>query len=207
MVSSYLQLLERRYNDKLDDDAREFIGFAVDGAKRMQALINDLLVYSRIGVREELRGRIDLNEIVARELKSLEVAIREANAVIEVARLPVITGEGGQMGQVFLNLIGNALKFRKPGVAPVIAITCERRGESWLITVADNGIGMDPQYKERIFQIFQRLHTRTEYPGTGIGLAICKRIIDGHGGTIAVETSPGSGSKFKITLPDRRTTP
>ncbi len=207
MVSSYLQLLDRRYHDKLDEDARDFIGFAVDGAKRMQALINDLLVYSRIGVREELRGRIDLNEIVARELKSLEVAVREAAAVVEVARLPMINGEGGEMGQVFLNLIGNALKFRKPGVEPVISITSEHRGDTWQITVADNGIGMDPQYKERIFQIFQRLHTRSEYPGTGIGLAICKRIIEGHGGSITVDTAPGAGSKFKITLPNRRPTP
>jgi PAS domain S-box-containing protein len=207
MVSSYLQLLERRYNDRLDDDAREFIGFAVDGAKRMQALINDLLVYSRIGQREEVHGRVDLNDIVARELKSLEVAIREADAVVEVARLPVVTAEGGQMGQLFLNLIGNALKFRRPGVRPTIGITAERGADSWTITVSDNGIGMDPQYRERIFQIFQRLHTRSEYPGTGIGLAICKRIVDGHGGTIAVETAQGAGSKFKITLPDRRRTP
>jgi PAS domain S-box-containing protein len=206
MVSSYLQLLERRYASKLDDDAREFIAFAVDGAKRMQALIQDLLAYSRIGTKEDVWSRVDLNDTVARVAKDLELAIRENGARLDVDRLPIITAEPTQMGQLFLNLIGNALKFQRSDTPPVIRVKAQREGDGWLFSVSDNGIGIDPQYSERIFQIFQRLHTRQEYPGTGIGLAICKRIVERHSGEIRVRSSPGEGATFSFTIPDRRHT-
>jgi PAS domain S-box-containing protein len=204
MVSSYLQLLERRYKGQLDDDASEFIGFAVDGAKRMQALISDLLAYSRIGTREEVHSRVDLNETVQRVLKDLEVAIRETGAVVQVDRLPTITAEATQIRQLLQNLVGNALKFHKPGQPPAIEVTSRREADAWIFAVRDHGIGLDPQYRDRIFQIFQRLHTRQEYPGTGIGLAICKRIVERHGGTITVDSSPGDGATFTFTVPDRK---
>lgn len=206
MVSSYLQLLERRYASRLDDDAREFIGFAVDGAKRMQALINDLLAYSRIGTREEVHSKVDLNEVVRRVLKDLEIAVRESGAIVRVERLPTVTAEPSQMAQLLLNLVGNALKFRRADAVPEIGISARRDGDAWRVSVRDNGIGIDPQYRDRIFQIFQRLHTRQEYPGTGIGLAICKRIVERHGGEIQVEPTPGGGSTFVFSLPDRRHT-
>lgn len=204
MVSSYLQLLERRYPHQLDDDAREFIAYAVDGAKRMQALINDLLAFSRIGTREEVQSRVALDEVVAQVLRDLDVAVGEAGASVQVDRLPTITSEPSQMHQLFLNLIGNALKFHAPGVVPDVHVSARRVGEAWEMSVTDNGIGLDPQYRDRIFQIFQRLHTRTEFPGTGIGLAICKRIVERHGGSIRVESTPGHGATFAFTVPDRR---
>lgn len=204
MVSSYLQLIERRYNDKLDDDGREFIGFAVDGAKRMQALIQDLLAYARVGRTDVAHVKVDLGEVVGRVLRDLDVAVRETGARVTVGPLPTVTGDAGQLGQLYQNLVGNALKFRKPGAAPEIGIGARHQGTGWELWVADDGIGLDPTYTDRIFQIFQRLHTRAEYPGTGIGLAICKRIVEHHGGTIRVEGAPGAGATFTFTVPDRR---
>ena len=204
MVSSYLQLLERRYADRLDDDAREFIGFAVDGAKRMQALIQDLLAYSRIGAKEDVHSRVDLNETMARVLKDLEVAVADAGATVQADPLPTVTAEPAELAQLLSNLVGNALKFRRPGVPPVVQVSARHLGDRWEIAVRDNGIGLEPKYADRIFQIFQRLHTRQEYPGTGIGLAICKRIVERHGGAIRVESIPGEGTTFSFTLPDRR---
>jgi PAS domain S-box-containing protein len=202
MVSSYLQLLEQRYKDKLDEDAREFIGFAVDGAKRMQALIHDLLAYSRAGQPEVDHGQVDLNEVVRQVLDDLALTIEENGARVSVGPLPTVQGAPGQLGQVFQNLLSNALKFRKPGEPPVIEISA-RRQDGWVISVTDHGIGIEPQYAERIFQIFQRLHTRAEYEGTGIGLAICKRIVEQHGGIIRLEPQD-EGATFTFTLPDRR---
>jgi PAS domain S-box-containing protein len=204
MVSSYLQLLERRYKDKLDEDAREFIGFAVDGAKRMQALIHDLLAYSRVGQPDVVHVKVDLNEVVRQVLDDLALTIEESGARVSVGPLPTVNGEPGQLGQVFQNLLSNALKFRKPDQPPVIEATAHRQDEGWAISVRDEGIGIEPQYADRIFQIFQRLHTRHEYPGTGIGLAICKRIVEQHGGTIRLDSQLGVGSTFTFTLPDRK---
>jgi light-regulated signal transduction histidine kinase (bacteriophytochrome) len=204
MVSSYLQLLERRYKDKLDDDAREFIGFAVDGAKRMQALINDLLAYSRVGQPDAVHVEVALDKVASRVLEDLALTLQETGAKVTVGPLPAVRGEPSQLGQVFQNLISNALKFHRPGQPPTVEVRAHRQEGGWAITVRDEGIGLDPQYKDRIFQIFQRLHTREEYPGTGIGLAICKRIVEQHGGTIGVESRLGSGTAFTFTLPDRR---
>ncbi|MEQ1503669.1 MAG: ATP-binding protein [Myxococcota bacterium] len=204
MVSSYLQLLERRYGDQLDADAKDFIGFAVDGAKRMQALINDLLAYSRVGRTEAPHVKVDLGEVVRRVLEDLAVAVRESGAVVHVDRLPMVVGDAPLLGQVFQNLVANALKFQRPGVPPEVWIEARRDDAGWTIAVRDAGIGLEPKYADRIFQIFQRLHTRAEYPGTGIGLAIVKRIVEEHGGVVRVESVPGAGATFSFTLPDRR---
>jgi signal transduction histidine kinase len=203
MVSSYLQLVERRYQPVLDDDGREFIAFAVDGARRMQALINDLLLFSRIGSPQGSLTRVDLNETVRTVHKDLEVRIRETGAVLRVDLLPTIVADPGQMRQLFQNLFSNALKFHKPGEAPDVHIWALWQGNGWTFSVRDTGIGMDPQYRQRIFHIFQRLHTRVEYPGTGIGLAICRRIAEQHGGQIDVETELGVGTTFHVRLPLR----
>ena len=204
MVSSYLQLLERRYTDKLDDDAREFIGYAVDGAKRMQALIQDLLAYARVGRADVAHIKVDLGEVVGRVLADLALGIRDAGAVVTVGMLPTVSGDAVQLGQLYQNLVGNALKFCKPGLPPRIDIGASRQAAGWDLWVRDDGIGLDPIYADRIFQIFQRLHTRTEYPGTGIGLAICKRIAEHHGGTLRVESEPDAGATFTCSIPDRR---
>jgi light-regulated signal transduction histidine kinase (bacteriophytochrome) len=203
MVTSYTQLLARRYKGKLDEDADEFITFAVDGATRMQGLIQDLLAYSRVGTRGAAFAPTDCNRVVEQVLGDLSAAITEAGATVTHDPLPTVTADAGQLGQLFLNLIGNAVKFR--GQAPPrIHVTAERADGAWRFAVMDNGIGLDPQYADRIFVIFQRLHTRAEYPGTGIGLAICKKIVERHGGRIWVEATPGGGSTFVFTIPDPR---
>jgi signal transduction histidine kinase len=205
MVSSFLQLLEKRYQNQLDKEAIEFIGFAVDGAKRMQALINDLLAYSRVGTRGNPFTRVDCQALLNHVLDNLKLAKEESQAEIISEGLPTVMGDGTQLEQVFQNLIANAIKFH--GLeSPRIKVGAERREHKWLFWVADNGIGIDPQYAERIFLIFQRLHTRDEYPGTGIGLAICKRIIDRHAGRIWMESDPASGkpgTTFYFTIPDK----
>ena len=200
MVSSYTQLLARRYKDKLDADADEFIDYAVDGAKRMQTLINDLLVYSRVGTRGKELEPTDMGTVFGAACANLRVAIEESGATITSNVLPTVMGDNNQLVQLFQNLIGNAVKFRDKERAPEIYVEAERRGGEWLFWVRDNGIGMDPQYAERIFVIFQRLHGKTEYSGTGIGLAICKKIVERHGGRIWVESEPGVGSTFCFTL-------
>ncbi len=203
MVASYLQLLERRYKDKLDADANEFISYAVDGAGRMQTLINDLLAYSRVGTQGKPFKLTDYGEVLKRALLQLKIAIEESGAVITYDEpLPHIMGDENQLTQVLQNLVSNAIKFQgKEG--PRIHIGVKQMEGEWVFSVKDQGIGMDPQYKDRIFLIFQRLHNRTEYLGTGIGLAICKRIIERHGGRIWVESEPEKGSTFYFTLPDR----
>jgi signal transduction histidine kinase len=200
MVSSYTQLLAKRYKEKFDADADEFIGYVVDGVTRMQRLINDLLAYSRVGRRGEVFKPIDCGTVVEAALKNLKVAIEESGAVVTHDPLPTVMADGGQLGQLFQNLIGNALKFRNEE-PPRVHVTSERNGREWVFSVRDNGIGIDPQYAERIFMIFQRLHTREEYSGTGIGLAVCKKIVERHGGRIWVESKPGEGAIFHFTFP------
>jgi nitrogen fixation negative regulator NifL len=203
MVASYTQLLANRYRGRLDSDADEFIGYAVDGATRMQGLINDLLAYSRIGRSGSPREPTDCSGVLGRVLTDLKVAIEESGAVVTHGTLPEVMGDAAQLRQVFQNLISNAIKFRGQE-PPRIHVSCERSGDDWLFSVRDNGIGIDPQYSDRIFVIFRRLHTKAEYPGTGIGLAICRRVVERHGGRIWVESEPGKGSTFFFTLPVER---
>jgi PAS domain S-box-containing protein len=202
MVASYTQLLARRYRDKLDDDAREFIGYAVDGVTRMQGLIADLLSFSRVGSRGGAFEPVALEKVLERTLANLEAAIEESGATVTHDPLPTVTADPVQLGQLFQNLVGNAVKFRGEA-APKVHVSAERQGAEWRLGVHDNGIGIEPEYLERIFVIFQRLHGRGEYPGTGIGLAICKKIVERHGGRIWVESRPGQGSTFYFTLPAR----
>jgi len=202
MVSSYTQLLARRYRDRLDDDAREFIGYAVDGVNRMQSLIADLLAFSRVGSRGGAFEPVELGGVLERALANLETAIEESGATVTADPLPTVRADRVQLGQLFQNLIGNAVKFRGDA-APRVHLSAERRGGEWHFALSDNGIGIEPEYAERIFVIFQRLHGRTEYPGTGIGLAICRKIVERHGGRIWVESRPGEGSTFHFTLATR----
>jgi PAS domain S-box-containing protein len=202
MVASYTQLLARRYRGKLDADADEFIGYAVNGANRMQQLIRDLLEYSRVGTRGGEFAPVACDEIVAQILGDLAAAIGETGATIVAGALPTVSADRSQLRQLFQNLVENALKYRSDA-PPVVHIDASREGDDWHFTVRDNGIGIGPEYAERIFVIFQRLHTQAEYPGTGIGLAVCKRIVERHGGRIWVESQPGEGATFHFTLPIR----
>jgi light-regulated signal transduction histidine kinase (bacteriophytochrome) len=203
MVASYTQLLARRYQGRLDADADEFIGFAVDGARRMQELINDLLTYSRVGSRAlELRS-VDVNRVVDRVIGDLGGAMQDSGAHVTRDDLPTLHADATQMEQLFQNLIANAIKFRRPNVPPEVHVSARRFAPGWTFAVTDNGIGIEPQYLERIFVLFQRLHSRAEYPGTGIGLAICKKIVERHGGTLTVHSAPGQGTTFEFSLPDR----
>ncbi|NJL39023.1 MAG: GAF domain-containing protein [Leptolyngbyaceae cyanobacterium SM1_4_3] len=203
MVASYLQLLERRYRGQLDDTADEFIDYAVDGAARMQTLINDLLDYSRVDSRGKSFVIISGSAILDRAIANLQPAIEAANATLTCAPLPKIMADATQLTQLFQNLISNALKFHSD--QPLhIHVSAQHQADAWLLSVQDNGIGIDSEYADRIFLIFQRLHSRGEYPGTGIGLAICKKIVERHGGNIWVESQPGQGSTFYFTIPDRR---
>jgi signal transduction histidine kinase len=200
MVASYVQLIEQRYAKSLDAEAHEFIGYAVDGAKRMQALIDDLLTYSRVGMRGKPLEPTDCRKVVDTALGSLKIAIAESGAQITSGPFPMVMGDAEQLTQVFQNLIANAIKFRN-GANPRIDVRAVRQGEFWQFEVEDDGIGIAPEYAERIFVMFQRLHTRSAYPGTGIGLAICKKIVERHGGRIWVESAQGHGAVFKFTLP------
>jgi PAS domain S-box-containing protein len=200
MVSSYVQLLARRYQGKLDSDADEFIGFAVDGAKRMQNLINDLLAYSRVGTRGSGFMPVSAEFLLEEAKANLQLTIEESGARITQDALPVVHGDPVQLASVFQNLLGNAIKFHG-SEPPCIHISAQQEAEHWIFSVRDNGMGIDPQFAERIFIIFQRLNDRTRYPGTGIGLAICKRIILRHGGRIWVQSEPGQGAVFYFTLP------
>lgn len=200
MISSYTQLLAKRYKDQLDGDANEFINYAVDGANRMQVLINDLLSYSRVGTKGEDFSHVDLNSVLEAVKANLKGVIEETGAVIKYSKLPTVMADNSQMIQLFQNLIGNAVKFRREGVTPEIEITSKKEGNLFRFVVKDNGIGIDKKYLDRIFVIFQRLHTKEEFPGTGIGLAICKKIVERHGGEISVESAEGKGSDFTFTL-------
>jgi signal transduction histidine kinase len=218
MVSSYTQLLGKRYEGKLDEKADLYIHYAVDGANRMQALIQDLLKYSRAGTSQVPMVAVDTGRIVNDVMNVLQIAVEESRTKLEVGPLPTVLGDAGQLAQVFQNLIGNALKFRREGVEHTVTVSAEHEPPSmasgramWRFTIRDNGIGIAPQYFERIFVIFQRLHTRENFSGSGIGLAICQRIIERHGGRIWVEStqvgddpahdSAGVGSSFHFTLP------
>ncbi|MFC4535737.1 sensor histidine kinase [Sphaerisporangium dianthi] len=200
-VASFTQMLEQRYGDQLDDRAKQYIGFAVDGAKRMQALINELLTFSRIGRLNAEHTRLKLNETVDLAVRNLAGRLEDTGGVVEAAELPEITGDRTQLVMLWQNLIGNALKFRHPDRAPVVRIDAERDGDEWRITVTDNGIGIEPRYAEKIFLIFQRLHTRDAYEGTGIGLALCRKIASYHGGRIELDLAFTGGSRFIIHLP------
>ena len=200
MVTSYVQLLARRYQGQLDDDADEFIHYAVDGVSRMQELIHALLSYSRVGTRGKPPRPTNCERIVDLTLANLQVAIEESGAMVTRDPLPTVTADSSQLLQVFQNLIGNAIKFRGHE-APRIHVGAERRGDEWLFWVGDNGMGIDPQYHERVFAVFQRLHSREEHPGAGIGLAICRRIVQRHGGRMWVESDLGKGATFYFTIP------
>lgn len=201
MVASYCQLLQRRYNEKLDKDANEFIGFAVEGANRMQRLINDLLSYSRIGRKGGDPAPFEFADAVAGALANLKAAISDSGAIVNVGTLPRVVGVRMQLTQLMQNLVGNAIKFHREGVTPTISVSATTEGAMSHIVVEDNGIGIEPQYLDRVFLIFQRLHERNKYPGTGIGLAIAKKVIEYHGGRIWIESTPGQGSRFHFTLP------
>ncbi len=201
MVSSYTQLLANRYQNKLDEDANVFIQFAVDGAKRMQALIQDLLIFSRLSAETIRKEPVDANELYDSALKNLAMGISETNTLVTKDELPVICGDKSQLGQLFQNLIGNAIKYRGPEKNNQIHVSVGRVNDRWQFCVQDNGIGIETEYFERIFVIFKRLHGTTEYPGTGIGLALCKRIIESHKGEIWVESEYGQGSRFYFTVP------
>jgi PAS domain S-box-containing protein len=203
MVTGFVSLLRRRYEGQLDEEADEFIGYIVDGVDRMQALIRDLLTYSRVGRAELQLAPVAMDAVVSRAAEALTPAIDEAGAVLQVEELPTLEADRSQLGQLVQNLIGNAVKFAGED-PPVVRMSAQRDGDGWRFAFADNGIGIEPQYSERIFEVFQRLHGPAEYPGTGIGLAICRTIVRRHGGRIWVEPRPGGGSIFLFTIPDRR---
>jgi signal transduction histidine kinase len=200
MVATYTQLLAERYQGKLDANADKYIHYALDGALRMQTLVQDLLAFSRVGRQGHDFKVIACNEIVHSALKNLHASIHESGAAIVCGDLPSVVADGSQLTQLFQNLIGNAIKFRS-AEAPVIRINAEQQGREWVFSVADNGIGIAEEYGEIVFVIFKRLHTQQEYPGSGIGLAICKKIVEQHGGRMWVESQPKRGSTFKFTLP------
>ncbi|MBT1184541.1 HAMP domain-containing protein [Streptomyces sp. CJ_13] len=199
-VSSFTQLLQRRYGGQLDARADQYIEYAVDGANRMQTLINDLLDFSRVGRVHHTHEKIDLDSVMERTLSALSVGIEEAGAVITHDELPTLVADPTQMGMLWQNLIGNAVKFRRPDERPEIHVSAEREGELWRFAVTDNGIGIAPEYAEKVFVIFQRLHTKDAYHGSGIGLAMCKKIVEFHGGTIAIDPAHTDGTRITFTL-------
>jgi signal transduction histidine kinase len=200
MVATYTQLLAERYRGKLDADADKYIHYAVDGALRMQKLVQDLLAFSRVGRHGLALENTDCNVALQEALGNLEAAIKESGAIVERTQLPVLVADSSQLVQVFQNLVGNAIKFRG-SEPPLIRVSGELSGKEWVFSVADNGIGIAAEHRENVFVIFRRLHTHSEYPGSGIGLSICKKIIEQHGGRIWVDSEPGRGSIFKFTLP------
>jgi len=200
MVSSYTQLLAKHFGGQLDQDARDYVGYAVDGANRMQRMIQDLLLYSRAMTRGKAQEPVDLDGVLGEALANLQMTIGETGSMISADNLPTVNADRLQLVQVFQNLVGNAIKFRKEGDSPRVQISARRDGAEWIISVKDNGIGIDPKHFSRLFVIFQRLHGPQQYPGTGIGLALCQRIIARHGGRIWVESAPGKGSEFLFTL-------
>lgn len=202
MITSYLQLLQRRYEGQLDETADEFIHYAVDGANRMKALIDDLLLYSRVGSVEVDRSPVDADAVLMDVLRSLEGAILERGATVTHDPLGMVDGDATQIGQLLQNLLTNAIKFGRPGVPPEVHVDRVPARNRWHIVVRDNGIGIDERHAERIFKMFGRLNGREQYEGTGIGLAICRRIVDRHAGRIWVESTLGSGSAFHVSIPD-----
>ncbi|SNB46220.1 ATP-binding protein [Geobacter sp. DSM 9736] len=207
MVASFMQLFEKRYGGNLDEKGMTYIGYAVDGAKRMQKLIEGLLAYSRIGTGGGEFRLVRMDAVFQSVVTNLTVAIRDSGATVTNAGLPNIFGDELQLTQLLQNLIGNAIKFRKPDTLPTVHVSTERVGSEWVFAISDDGIGIEPEYSDRIFLIFQRLHTREEYPGTGIGLALCKRIVERHHGRMWVESRTGEGSTFFFTIPVLRREP
>jgi light-regulated signal transduction histidine kinase (bacteriophytochrome) len=200
MVSSFTQLLEKKYKDKLDQDANDYIKYAVDGAARMQKLINDLLLYSRITTRGKEFEEVDTVKVFDQALLNLQQQITESGALITTEGLPVLKADEFQLVQLFQNLIGNALKYKKKSELPKIHVSCILKDDVYEFSVSDNGIGIDMQYHDKIFIIFQRLHTKEEYSGTGIGLAICKHIAERHKGRIWFESKENEGTTFYFTI-------
>lgn len=205
-IASHLQLLQKRYQGNLDSDADDFIGFAVQGAQRMKEVIMDLLAYARISHHGRTLRPADSSVILDHALGSLRESLKETGATIDQAPLPLVMADSLQISQVFQNLIGNALKFRRED-APQIKIAAWKEDGQWIFSIADNGIGIDPQYHEQIFSLFNRLHGPAAYPGTGIGLPICRKIIERHGGRIWLDSVPGKGSTFYFALPAADTNP
>ena len=199
MVTSYTKLLARRYKGRLDRDADEFINYAVDGAVRMEQLIEDLLLYSRMGVRDLLFKPVDCEIVLTRALANLQTALQESGALVTHDPLPTVMGDDTQLVQVFQNLIGNGIKFRGE-MTPCVHVSVNERPEEWVFAIQDNGMGIDPQYADLIFVIFQRLHSRAEYSGSGIGLAICKKVVESHAGRIWLESQLGKGATFYFTI-------
>ncbi len=199
-ITRFVQLLEKRYKGKLDQDADEFIDFIVGGTKRMQQLINDLLTYSRVNTRKEPLSLTKIEDALQRAMQNLRYVLEESGGSVIYDEMPSIVADGPQMTQLFQNLIGNALKFHGEE-APRVEISAARKGNDWIFSVRDNGIGIDTQYKDRIFELFQRLHTHEKYAGTGIGLTIAKKIVERHGGRIWVDSEPGKGTTFRFTIP------
>ena len=203
VIKGFLMLFKKRYKDKLDEKANEIIRFTVDGAKRMQELIKDLLEYSQVGTKGKEFKPADCSLILNKAISNLKVSIEESGAVVTHDILPTVMADAIQLSSLFQNLIGNAIKFHG-SEAPMVHISTERKGDEWLFSVRDNGIGIDPKFADRIFTVFQRLHSSDEYPGTGIGLAICKKIVEHHGGRIWVESEPGKGATFYFIIPERQ---
>ena len=199
MVSSYLQLIERRYRDDLDDDGEEFIEFAIDGADRMRDMIEGLLEYSRVDTRNDSVKSIELNAVLEDVLEDLHVRIVESDAEVTVGELPRLEGDASQLRQLFQNLLDNAITY-SGDEPPRIHVSADRRHNDWVISVDDDGIGIDPKDQDRIFTVFDRLHSHGAYEGTGIGLALCQRIVERHGGEIWVDSEPGEGATFSFTL-------
>lgn len=199
-IASFCNLLESRYAEQLDEKANVYLHYIVDGAMRMQALVNDLLLYSRVTTRGKEFAPVDLNNALQEALANLDVAVTEGNARVTHDPLPTVNGDTAQLGRLFQNLVGNAIKYRGEA-APQVHIAAASESDEWVFSVRDNGIGIAPEYAERIFVIFQRLHTREEYGGTGIGLSVCKKIVERHGGRIWVESQEGCGATFYFSLP------
>lgn len=200
MISSYTELLQRRYGDQLDEKADKYIEYAADGARRMQTMIAGLLEYSRISQLDEDVEVVDLDEVMATVRRDLSIALEDAGGTLDVQPLPAVRGDRDRLAQVFRNLVSNAIKFRGDA-PPRIRVTCERADGRWRIAVRDNGIGIDPEYFEQIFVVFKRLNPRRMYGGAGIGLALCRKIVEHHGGAMSVESEPGRGSTFYVILP------
>ena len=205
MVAGYLQLLSERYQGHLDEKADKFIAYAVDGAERMSGLIRDLLAYSRVNSGGQQFQMTSATEAVKFALNNLTSAIAESGAAIHFDPLPMVRADPTQLRQLFQNLIGNAVKFRSPDRTAEIRVSAQKDANCWRFAVKDNGIGFDEKYRDRMFLIFQRLQSRGKYPGTGIGLAICKRIVERHGGKIWANSEPGQGSTFYFTIPNEGT--
>ncbi|MEY7850735.1 ATP-binding protein [Natrarchaeobius sp. A-rgal3] len=200
MVSSYLHLLDRRYGDDLDEDGEEFLEYALDGSERMTAMVDGLLEFSRIETESEPLRPVDLGDVLAGVRENLELRLEETDATVEIADLPRVEGDPRQLQRLFQNLLSNAIEYSGES-PPRIAVTAEPDGEGWLVSVRDEGIGIDPDEQDRVFEVFERLHARDEHAGTGIGLAMCKRIVERHGGEIWVKSAPGEGATFSVTLP------